>query len=395
MEEIFARYVADRHQAARNWKRETGKKVFGYFCCMTPEEILYAADVLPVRITGSEEVPHRADAHVPSNSCPFARSCLDAGMQGVYDYLDGVVIPNSCDIIFAMEYFWKNLVARPAKPALLSGVDVKPFVHFINYPQKITGTQVVRFYREVLMAFKQELERSLSREITNKDLARAVAVYNRDKLQMRRMYEMRKGDPPKLSGYEAWQVAYASILMPKDEHATILEKYLDDLERRKPPAGGGIRIYLSGSAMDKVNSRIFSMIEESGGQVVSDDLCIGTRSFWYPLDENIPPLEAIVRRSLGTACPRSTVSAPVPENRWAHLLNTTEGFNISGAIFYVLKCCDARLAEFPHLRDRLKQDLAIPVLFLEGDYTSRSLEQMRGRIEAFMEMIDSGDVVEF
>jgi len=121
--------------------------------------------------------------------------------------------------------------------------------------------------------------------------------------------------------------------------------------------------------------------------VVSDALCVGTRSFWYPLDPALPPLEAIARRSLGTACPRSTVKENIPENRWAHLQNTIKGYGVEGVVFYALKCCDARLGEYPHLRDKLKAELDVPSLFLEGDYTAEGVEQMRGRVEAFIEMI--------
>jgi benzoyl-CoA reductase/2-hydroxyglutaryl-CoA dehydratase subunit BcrC/BadD/HgdB len=306
----------------------------------------------------------------------------------MYDYLDGVVIPNSCDIVFLMEHFWKTFVPRPTKPSLVSGVDIKPYVHYINYPEKITGREVAIFYQEVLTTFKQELERSVHRSITDEDLARSVAVYNEDKAQMRRMYEMRKADPPLISGYDAWQIAYAGLSMPKEDHAALLKQYLDGLEPKEQKSSPRVRIYLSGSAMDSVGSSLYKIIEESGGEVVSDDLCVGTRSFWYPLKAELPPIEAITRRSLGTACPRSTVSAPIPENRWSHILNTTQGFHIQGAIFYILKCCDARLSEFPHLRDRFKKELGIPVLFLEGDYTSEGVEQMRGRVEAFIEMIE-------
>lgn len=388
MNETFAAYTADRHEVVRKWKQETGKKVYGYFCCLTPEEILFAADVLPVRITGTGEPLQKADLHVPPNSCPFARSCLDAGMLGLYDYLDAVVIPNSCDIIFSMEYFWRTLVPRPTRPALIGGMDLRPYVHYINYPEKITGREVVPFYLEVLKGFKQELERSLKRYISDDDLARAVAAYNEDKYQMKRMYDMRKADPPALSGYEAWQVAYASLLMPRDEHAQVLKGYLDQIESNGRTGPEGVRIFLSGSAMDAVNADIYKVVEESGGVVVSDDLCVGTRSFWYPLKTDLPPLEAIARRSLGTACPRNTVTAHIPENRLAHIRNASGGFNVEGAIFYVLKCCDARQAEFPHLRDKIREDMGVPVLFLEGDYTTEGVEQMRGRVEAFIEMIE-------
>jgi benzoyl-CoA reductase subunit C len=388
MNETIQQYAENRHEAVKEWKEKTGKKVYGYFCCLSPEEVLAAADVLPVRITGTGEPIQQADLHVPSNSCAFARSCLDAGMRGVYDYLDGVVVPNSCDIIFSMEYFWKTLVKRPNKPAMLAGKDMKPYVHYINYPEKIIGREVMPYYLEVLKGFKQELERSLNRSITDDDLAGAISAYNEDKVQLKRMYDLRKSDPPRLSGYEAWQILFSSLSMPKAEHAAALKGYLDEIESNGHEASEGVRIYLSGSAMDAVNADIYKVIEESGGQVVSDDLCVGTRTFWYPLNPDLPPLEAIARRSLGTACPRSTVTHPIPENRWAHIVNTTKEFDVEGAIFYVLKCCDGRLAEYPHLRDKLKEELDIPVLFLEGDYTHEGVEQMRGRVEAFVEMLE-------
>lgn len=388
MIEEFTRFTNNRHEAIKAWKKETGKKVFGYFCCLAPEEILFAADILPIRITGDGEPLEQADLHVPPNSCPFARSCLDAGMRGIYDYLDGVVAPNSCDIIFTMEYFWKELVDRPTKPAIISGVDIKPYVHYINYPEKINSRDVLPFYLEVLGKFKQDLERILGRRIGDDDLARAVSVYNEDKVQMKRMYEMRKSDPAGISGYDAWQVTHAGVCMPKDRHAEVLRTYLDDLEKSGAAAEEGVRLYLSGSAMDHINADIYRLIEDCGGQVVSDDLCMGTRSFWYPLNPDLPPLEAIARRSLGTACPRSTVTAAIPENRWAHIKFTTDGFDFEGAVFYILKCCDGRLSEYPHLRDKLKDELGLPVLMLEGDYTREGVEQMRGRVEAFIEMIE-------
>ena len=388
MTEILERYKKDHHNIVKEWKAKTGKKVFGYFCCITPEEILYAADVLPVRITGTGEPLQHADQHIPPNACPYAKSCLDAGMRGMYDYLDGVVIPNSCDIIFFMESFWKDNVPRPNKPSIISGVDLNPYVHYVNYPEKVTGREVVPYYLEVLKEFKQGVERSLNKEITDVDLERAISVYNDNKVQMKRMYEMRKSDPPALSGYNAWQLTNAGLFMPKDEHTDLLKEYLDKIESDGSQSDEGVRLYLSGSATDSVNADLYKIIEESGGQVVSDDLCIGTRSFWNDLATDLPPMESIARRSLGTACPRSTNADRIPDLRWNHIKESTDGYNIEGAIFQIHKCCDARLIEYPHLKDKMKEELGVPSLFLEGDYTPEGLEQMRGSIEAFIEMIE-------
>jgi benzoyl-CoA reductase/2-hydroxyglutaryl-CoA dehydratase subunit BcrC/BadD/HgdB len=63
MFEPFERMYRERHDYARAWKERTGGKLLGYFCTYVPEEILYAADVLPASRTSSAcTVPSAATA---------------------------------------------------------------------------------------------------------------------------------------------------------------------------------------------------------------------------------------------------------------------------------------------------------------------------------------------
>ena len=55
----FNEAYRNRHQLAETWKRD-GRKVFGYFCNYTPEEIIHAAGILPVRVRGATENVDRA-----------------------------------------------------------------------------------------------------------------------------------------------------------------------------------------------------------------------------------------------------------------------------------------------------------------------------------------------
>lgn len=387
MNQTFESYARDHHGAVRRWKEKTGRKVFGCFCCVAPEEIIFAANALPVRIVGTSDQLERAQLHVPSNSCPFVRSCLDAGMRGLYDYLDGVVIPTTCDVVSVMDYFWDRYVIHPQPANPIRGRDTRPFVHHINYPEKTTGPAALRFYQSVISEFKQNLERTLHCYITDDDLSRAVSVYNDQKQQMKRMYDLRKQHPPAVSGYEAWQVSFAASLMPKDQHAALLREYLDGIEKEKTSAPDGVRVYLVTGPLDSVEAEVIRIIEESGGQVVSDDSCDGTRSFWHPLDTDCPALEAICRRSLAVSCPRSTSDARIPERRWEQMSESAKGYDIAGVIFLTQKYCDARSAENPHLIEKVRQEWNVPVLPLEGDHTPAGVEQMRERIEAFIEMI--------
>jgi len=83
--------------ALRAWKEE-GKKVVGYFCSYVPEEVLYAADILPyrVRAAGCTETS-LADAYMSHLNCTFMRSCLQYALEGKYEFLDGIAVINSCD----------------------------------------------------------------------------------------------------------------------------------------------------------------------------------------------------------------------------------------------------------------------------------------------------------
>ena len=97
MLEMFKEWYEARHEYAKEWKKKNPKgKVMGYFCTYVPEEILYAADILPVRILGSHEPQDVTEPHIFGMYCPFCRDCLAQGLKGRYDYLDGVMIAQSC-----------------------------------------------------------------------------------------------------------------------------------------------------------------------------------------------------------------------------------------------------------------------------------------------------------
>jgi len=79
------------------WQAE-GNKVLGHYCTYIPEELLFAAKLLPYRIrsTGHEDTD-LGDTYMVRFTCSFVRATLDMALRGMYDFLDGLVICNSCD----------------------------------------------------------------------------------------------------------------------------------------------------------------------------------------------------------------------------------------------------------------------------------------------------------
>jgi len=83
MLEEFDYIYRHRLDYARTWQQHSGHKVLGYLCTYVPQEVLYAADVLPIRILGSHEVETVTEPHIHSAMfCPFCRDVLAQGLLG-------------------------------------------------------------------------------------------------------------------------------------------------------------------------------------------------------------------------------------------------------------------------------------------------------------------------
>ena len=107
MLEMYKEWYNAKHEYAKEWKKKNGGKVLGYFCTYAPEEIMYAAGILPVRILGSHEPQDVTEPHIFGMFCPFCRDCLAQGLKGRYDYLDGIMISQSCLHIRQAYTSWK------------------------------------------------------------------------------------------------------------------------------------------------------------------------------------------------------------------------------------------------------------------------------------------------
>ena len=117
------------NQAVKVW-REQGKKVIGFMCSYVPEEIIYAAGILPYRVRATGCIRStRSDALMSSFSCSFARSCLEFALDGTYDFLDGLVALDSCAQIERLYDNWRFKAGLP-------------FMHLLNLPHKNSDSAI-------------------------------------------------------------------------------------------------------------------------------------------------------------------------------------------------------------------------------------------------------------
>jgi benzoyl-CoA reductase subunit C len=356
---------------------KAGKKIIGYFCCFVPEEIITALDMVPYRIQGSPSEPiDEADAFIEPMACPFARSCFNQALKDEYEFLDGFVAPHSCDTIERMYHIWHH-----NKPA--------PFNHMINVPHMM-GPSSEEFYRKELDYFISRLEEWSGQKLNKEKLKDAVKLYNKRRALLRELYELRKTSPPLVTGTEITKVIVAGMGIPAAEHIDIVKAFIAEIKKRPQPKGPSVpRIFIWGNEIDDV--AFIQLVEESGADVVMDDLCTGTRFFWDDVPETSDPLAGITTRYIKTHCPRSNPlqvgsRSEDLESRYSYIRNFISDWQVNGVIFYIVRYCDTCELEGPDLREYLNS-LKLPVLMIEDDYSTSTIGQLRTRIQAFLEMI--------
>jgi benzoyl-CoA reductase subunit C len=372
IEELYT----ERGKRAREL-HDAGKKVIGYFCCFVPDEIITALDMVPYRIQGNQSDPiDQADAYIEPMACPFARSCFNQALKGEYGFLDGFVAPHSCDTIERMYHIWRH-----NKPAA--------FNHMINVPHML-GPSSEAFYKTELAYFIKCLEDWSGHKLEPERLAEAVKLYNERRAVLRELYELRKSDPPLVTGEEITKVLVAGMGIPAREHIELVREFIEEVKARPPKIGQKLpRIFVWGNEID--DAAFIQLVEASGAHVVMDDLCTGTRFFWDDVPETAEPLDGIAKRYLSTHCPRSNVPQAGGrredlENRYGYIHNFIRDWDADGVIFYIVRYCDTCELEGPDLREYLTQ-MKMPVLMIEDDYSTSTIGQLRTRVQAFLEMI--------
>ena len=364
----------------RAWKSE-GRPVVGYFCSHAPEELLTAAGALAIRMrgTGSESTAH-ADQFLGSVNCSFVRHTLDRILSGRIDFLDAVVITNSCDHIRRL---YDILHAKRAVPLPL----------YLDVPH-VRGEDSLGRVVSQLAAMKTHLERSFGVTISDEDLRNAIALHNRTRILLRRAADLRAREPGVLCASDLLTFAVASAGMPRAQFNEAFQRHLDSIEESVKPGDSekehdvdgstGPRLMLVGGILD--DPAYLEVFESMGASIVADALCCCSKTFSVLTDEATDPLEAIARRLLDhVPCPRMVGDYPA---RLDDILTAVERHRVDAVVCERLKFCDLWAGETKMLTHSLREERGIPLLILEREYLTQSgIGQMRTRVQAFLESL--------
>lgn len=359
--------------------QKEGQKVFGTFCVYVPDEVVIAADGIVTGLCGGSQFWVPAGEEVlPKSMCPLIKASVGARLGKTCPFFriaDIYIGETTCD---GKKKAWEIL-----------GEDVPMYV--MEMPQMKRPEDIERWKKEI-SALAQKVEETTGNKITPEALNEAIHIINEKRKALLRVYEARKAKNLPISGMDALLVMQIAFFDDPVRCAHMANELADELEQRIKDGvsvfpEGTKRILVTGTPMAIPNWKLHHIIETSGGAVVCEESCTGTRYIENLVDEDATALddqyEALARRYMGVNCACFT---PNP-GRIDDIVRLAKEYDVDGVIDVHLKFCTLYDTEAYSVQNALKE-AGIPCLEIETDYTDGDAEQLRTRIEAFIEVLE-------
>ena len=238
--------------------------------------------------------------------------------------------------------------------------------------------------------FKDMVENLSGVKVTAEKLHEMIKLVNKKRKAMQRINEFRKLPDPPISGLDALLVAQVSLNQDVHKFIEDAKVLADELEQCVEADvsvynGNGKRVMLAGSPSPMGNAKVHHIVESSGLRIVVDESCTGLRYFRDLVDE-IPTdlhgmMKAIADRYFSIDC---SCFSPNKE-RIENIHNLIKEYNVQGIVHNVLQYCHTYNIEAKAIDNSL-QEMGIPTIKIETDYSQEDVGQIKTRIEAFAEV---------
>lgn len=369
--DTFRGVAADPYRYLSEWKQVHDRPVIGCLPMYPPEEIVHAAGFHPAILLAKDEPVTVGRAYIQAYMCSYVNSLVDIALKGDLDFLDGIVLPDTCYAIRGIAGTLKrHLTDKYLYDFVLPAVQDRQ-----TAKRWLTGT---------LKDFKEDFERRFEVIITEEALRKSLALYNQNRAAVRRLYDLRRRNPAVMKLSDIVAVSIAGMVMPKAEHTFLLQELTSGLESTQPQGDRRAKVVLSGHLCDDPPNEVLRMLQELDVAVVDDDLFTGGRYYATDADLTVDPLEGLAERYLNLI-PCSS-RPDMSKDYGDYLVELAKKSGAQGVVIIVVKFCDPHLMDLPYLREKLEA-AGIPNLSFETEMEQTPYGAIKNRLEAFLEMI--------
>ncbi len=358
--------------------QKKGGKVFGTFCVYVPDEIIFAADGIATGLCGGSEFwVSGGEKVLPTNTCPLIKASVGARLDGTCPFFkiaDMYIGETTCD---GKKKAWEIL-------------NQEVPVYVMNLPQMKREKDILAWEDEI-RALLTTAEKFTGNKVNPEVLAEKIRILNEKRKALARLYNTRKSAPVPISGKDALLVTQIAFYDDPVRFTAQTNRLCDELEQRIA-AGVGVfpvntpRILITGTPLAIPNWKLHHIIETSGGVAVVEELCTGTRYFENLVDESGQTIDeqikALAKRYMETNCACFTPNT----GRIDDILRLAKEYNVDGVIDCSLQFCGLYSTEGYLVQQAIKK-AGIPYLHLETNYSEQDIEQMRTRVQAFLEIL--------
>lgn len=374
-ERTFDTCTGLRFLSVREWKEaHPGGKAIAYFPVYAPVELIHAGGMLPAGLSGAGDrldIQH-ADARFGSFICSIVKTTLEMGLTGHLEPFDGFLFSTICDSA-------RNLcfVMKRNFPGM--------YVDFLHLPHNPSSPAAAQFLAEEYRRILGELERVGHCKVHEDAIRSSIALYNRSRALIRKLYTLRAQNPERVPTSELYQLIRVGNFLPVEEHITQLEQALAQFHSCTARRRDSIRIVVEGSFCEQPPLPLLRLLEEAGCYIVDDDFVIGQSWFESDVPTDGDPVLALASSYLDRSV-YSSVRHDFRKPRWDGLVDKVRRSRADAVLFLIAKFCEPAYFDYvPH-----KQELeraGIPHLQLEFEEKSFTFDRLRTEIETFVESL--------
>lgn len=362
--------------AALETAREAGRPIAGVYCIYAPLEIIRAAGCVPIGLCGKRQDPiQAAEAVLPASLCPLIKSSYGYAKTDTCPYFsaaDFIIAETTCDGKKKMYEFLGR---------------IKP-LHLMHLPYDPSLDGALHFWSAEAVRLAEFLAAHGGHPVSAERLREEVEIQNSIRALMWEILRINAEGPPLLTGMQLLPVLESKGFMVEAQpYMAALRQLRDELREHRQSADASMRdgrprILLTGTPVGKGSHKVLQLIEESGGVVVCLDNCSGMKGLDCPVSVDGDLWANVARRYLKIPC---ACMSPNP-GRMETVERLCRDFGIDGIVDLTWQGCHGFNVE-SRLVDEGAQRLGLPFLQIETGYSESDTEQIRTRVEAFLEAV--------
>ncbi|MGO1368895.1 MAG: double-cubane-cluster-containing anaerobic reductase [Senegalia sp. (in: firmicutes)] len=364
---------------------EEGKKVVGMYCVFSPSEIALAADAISVTLCGTSQAPiEAAEKELPRNLCPLIKSSY------------GFAITDTCPYFYFSDVLLAETTCDGKKKMYELMGEIKP-MHIMNLPQTANDKDSLGLWKSEMVKFKEYLEKQFDVEITDEKLRDAIKLMNRERKAMRKLHKLNAHKPAPLSGMDMMLAQWLKgFNVDKEAGIDLVERLISEVEERMEEgiyaySENAPRILLTGCPTGVGGAdKVLRSLEDAGAAVVALENCTGYKGLDVLVDEdmNKDPLLALAEKYLSTPCSCMTNN----NGRLDLIKRLSEEYDVDGIVDMTYQACHTYAIESFTVKKFVQDELNLPFMQIETDYSESDTGQIKTRVEAFLETLQSSSI---